>query len=191
MKAILGLEARQSRCVSAQSHHSIILNRHSAPLIGLTAIRRASSPVKQLRCRAGVPASAIFVGVCLAGSDARDLGQWKSNDPRLSQWFRGLMQPDTIPPVSCCGEADAYWADQVRVGPNGEIIAAITDDREDGPLRRMHEDIGNKYIVPPNKIIKKDVNPTGHAIIFLGTSSIFGLRSEPRPVLCYVMNGEV
>ena len=72
-----------------------------------------------------------------------------------------------------------------------EIIAAITDDREDGPLRRMHQDIGNKYIVPPNIIIKKDVNPTGHAIIFLGTSSIFGLRSEPRPVLCYVMNGEV
>jgi hypothetical protein len=55
----------------------------------------------------------------------------------------------------------------------------------------MHEDIGNKYIVPPNKITKKDGNPTGHAIIFLGTSSIFGLRSEPRPVLCYVMNGEV
>ena len=74
----------------------------------------------------------ISVGGCLAGSDARDLGQWKSNDPRLSQWFRGLMQPDTIPPVSCCGEADAYWADQVRVGPNGEIIAAITDDREAG-----------------------------------------------------------
>jgi hypothetical protein len=38
-------------------HHSIILNRHSAPLIGLTAIRRASSPVKQLRCRAGDPVS--------------------------------------------------------------------------------------------------------------------------------------
>ena len=133
----------------------------------------------------------IFVGGCLAGSDARDLGQWKSNDPRLSQWFRGLMQPDTIPPVSCCGEADAYWADQIRVGPDGEIIATITDDRDDGPLKRMHEDIGNKYIVPPNKITKKDGNPTGHAIIFLGTSSIFGLRSEPRPVLCYVMNGEV
>jgi hypothetical protein len=55
----------------------------------------------------------------------------------------------------------------------------------------MHEDIGNKYIVPPNKIIKRDVKQTGHAIIFLGTSSILGLRSEPRPVLCYVMNGEV
>jgi hypothetical protein len=68
----------------------------------------------------------IFVGGCLAGSDARGLGQWKSNDPRLSQWFRGLMQPDTIPPVSCCGEADAYWADQVRVGPDGEVIATIT-----------------------------------------------------------------
>jgi hypothetical protein len=133
----------------------------------------------------------IFVGGCLAGSEARDLGQWKSNDPRLSQWFRGLTQPDTIPPVSCCGEADAYWADQVRVGPNGQIIATITDDRDDGPLKRMHEDIGNKYIVPPNKITKKDGNPTGHAIIFLGTSSIFGLRSEPRPVLCYVMNGGV
>jgi hypothetical protein len=82
-------------------------------------------------------------------------------------------------------------ASQLRVGPDGEIIATITDDRDDEPSKRMHENIGNEYIVPPNKITKKDGNPTGHAIIFLGTSSIFGLRSEARPVLCYVMNGEV
>ena len=91
--------------------------------------------------------------------------------------------------LSCCGEADACWADQVRVGPNGEIIATITDDRDDGPLKRMHEDIGNNISFHQTKSLKKTDNPSGHAIIFLGTSSIFALRSDPRPALCYVMNG--
>jgi len=43
--------------------------------------------------------------------NARDLGQW--DDPAnadLKKWYQDLKQPDN-PVASCCGEADAYWAD--------------------------------------------------------------------------------
>lgn len=85
---------------------------------------------------------------------ARDLGQWKEVDPQISSWFARLIQPDTIgmggPGVSCCGEADAYWADITHVR-DGHLIAAITDDRDDAPLEREHEEIGTEYPVPPGK----------------------------------------
>jgi len=43
--------------------------------------------------------------------NARDLGQW--DDPAnadIKKWYQDLKQPDNLA-VSCCGEADAYWAD--------------------------------------------------------------------------------
>lgn len=122
-------------------------------------------------------------------ANARDLGQWKDVDPQISAWYARLMQPDTIGQmgggISCCGEADAYWADEVEV-KDGQMIAVITDDRDDKPLGRVHEEIGTRYVVPPNKITRQDGNPTGHVIIFLGDG-----RAAPRSVLCYVMNGGV
>lgn len=126
---------------------------------------------------------------------ARDLGQWKDVDPQISAWFGRLMQPDTIGMgggVSCCGESDAYWADEVHVR-DGKTYAIITDDRDDGPLMRQHEEVGTEYAVPPNKIVAgQGGNPTGHVIIFLGGVTMNGAtRTQPRPVLCYVMNGGV
>ena|ERR1700681_1169830 len=56
----------------------------------------------------------IDVVVALLASatiNARDLGQW--DDPAnadLKRWYQDLKQPDN-PAVSCCGEADSYWAD--------------------------------------------------------------------------------
>jgi hypothetical protein len=61
----------------------------------------------------------VMVGVVVAGlvaaglpgsrsAYARDLGQWQNTDPQIARWFRALAQPDTYPPISCCGEADAY-----------------------------------------------------------------------------------
>ena len=47
---------------------------------------------------------------------ARDLGQW-DNTSAISQWYRALKQPDN-PVMSCCGKADAYWADK---GSNGRL----------------------------------------------------------------------
>ena len=87
-------------------------------------------------------------GCFISVANARDLGQWETTDPHIREWFQALMQPDN-PAVSCCGEADAYWADEIHVR-DGRVFATITDDRDDGPLRRPHVPIGTEIEVPPN-----------------------------------------
>jgi hypothetical protein len=114
-------------------------------------------------------------GCLIGGASARDLGQWGGSDPAVRQWYQALMQPD-VPNASCCGEADAYWADEVHVR-NGKTYATITDDRADEPLKRPHVDIGTEIEIPNNKLKWDRGNPTGHGIVFLGRSG---------NVFCYV-----
>jgi hypothetical protein len=142
---------------------------------------------------------ALSVGVLLGtGALARDLGQWEKMDPAQKRWFQSLMQPDTIGMgrigVSCCGEGDGYWADEVHIR-DGKLFAVITDDRPDDQLMRMHEDIGTEYEVPPQKIVgmeQRAGNPTGHVVIFLGVRYWLSDNTKgPRPVLCYVQNSGV
>ena len=107
--------------------------------------------------------AAVFV-LSVSKAPTRDLGQW--DDPLISKWFRELKQPDD-PSRSCCGESDAYWADDYEV--NGDhYIAIITDTRDDKPLRRVHVENGTLILVPKNKIQWDRGNPTGHGIIFIG-----------------------
>jgi len=91
------------------------------------------------------------------------------------------MQPDN-PSMSCCGEADAYWADIVDTDSGGELVAVITDDRLDEPLRRRHIPVDTRFVVPSHKIKFDRGNPTGHTIIFINSAD---------QVLCYVQNGGV
>ncbi len=111
---------------------------------------------------------------------ARDLGQWQDQPAYLRQWFQKLMQPDN-PIMSCCGEADAYWADSFEVDED-RYVAIITDDRPDGPLGRPHRNVGEKIVVPNNKIKWDEGNPTGHGVIFIGNAG---------QVYCYVTPGGV
>jgi hypothetical protein len=111
---------------------------------------------------------------------ARDSGQWEQEDPEVRHWYRSLMQPDN-PSISCCGEADAYWADEVEY-KNDQIIATITDQRPNDLLGRRPIPLGKKYIIPQNKITYRGGNPTGHVIVFINAVD---------DVLCYVMNGGV
>ncbi len=106
---------------------------------------------------------------------ARDNGQWENSDPMISEWFRSLKQPDR-PTVSCCGEADAYWADGLEV-KDGQVIAIITDTRPDEPLGRPHVPVGTRVVVPPHKMKWDRGNPTDHIVIFLSYSG---------EVYCYV-----
>jgi hypothetical protein len=118
---------------------------------------------------------------CLVGAvNARNLGQWGAVDPELRQWYEALMQPD-VPNASCCGEADAYWADEVHVR-DGKTYAIITDDRDDAPRNRPHVDIGTEIEIPTNKLKWDKSNPTDHGIVFL---------SRNRYVFCYVQPGGV
>ena len=100
----------------------------------------------------------IIIALVLLASPAaaRDLGQWENQPPHVRAWFQKLMQPD-IPTMSCCGEADAYWADSFEVDGD-RYVAIITDERPDGPLGRPHRDSGEKIVVPNHKIKWDDGN---------------------------------
>jgi hypothetical protein len=117
--------------------------------------------------------AAMLIAVLLASSlaRARDDGRWEATDPRIRAWFNALRQPDN-PNVSCCGDADAYFADLVEVR-DGRMLATITDSRGN-PIPE-----GTVIEVPPHKV-NKDENLIGRIIIFLGGST-------RRPIVfCYV-----
>lgn len=122
----------------------------------------------------------LAFGCVIGVVEARDLGQWESTDPAIREWYQALMQPD-IPAASCCGEADAYWADSYEVDGD-KYVAIITDPRPDEPLRRKHLEIGTRIVVPNYKLKFDQSNPTGHGIIFL---------SRGDYVYCYVAPGGV
>lgn len=114
-----------------------------------------------------------------------DDGQWKNNDPAVTEWYRGLMRPD-VPTMSCCGEADAYWCDDIHV-KDGHTSCTITDDRPDEPRHRPHIDVGTVIEIPDAKLKWDRGNPTGHNIIFLGrgANDWYGGSGE-RFVYCFV-----
>jgi hypothetical protein len=116
--------------------------------------------------------------VHFATAHARDLGQWETSDPTVREWYKGLMQPDN-PTASCCGESDAYWADEIHVR-NGKTYAVVTDDRDDGPLRRPHVPSGTEIEVPNHKLKWDRGNPTGHGVLFMSPGGY---------VFCYVQPG--
>ena len=122
----------------------------------------------------------IAIGMIVTSwqASARDLGQWESQDSKIRQWYQQLMQPD-VPTASCCGEADAYWADDFHV-KNGKTYVTITDDRDDASRGRPHIPVGTEIEVPQNKLKWDSANPTGHGVVFL---------SRGGYVFCYVQPG--
>jgi len=119
-------------------------------------------------------------------SYGRDLGQWEATDADVAEWFRNLKRPD-FPLFSCCGEADAYYADSFEVAPNGEWVAIITDMREDASLKRPHIAPGTKITVPTSKLKFDKGNPTGHGVIFVQWDD----ENADWSVFCYVTPGGV
>jgi len=113
-----------------------------------------------------------------SGALARDSGQWTNSDPTIRKWYQELMQPDN-PTASCCGEADSYWADEMRTH-NGKNYAVVNDPRDDAKLGRPHIEPGTEFEVPDHKLKWDRSNPTGHAIIFL---------SRGGYTFCFVQGG--
>jgi hypothetical protein len=107
----------------------------------------------------------LLAGLTLGNVKARDAGQWENGDPKVREWYKSLMQPD-VPAASCCGEADAYWCDDISVR-DGKTYCKITDDRPDAPLGRPHRAMGEEFEIPPNKLKWDKGNPTGHTVVFL------------------------
>jgi hypothetical protein len=88
------------------------------------------------------------------------------------------MMPDN-PTISCCGGADAYYADAFETDGD-RYVAVITDTRDDAPLGRHHVELGTRIVVPTRKLKVDSGNPTGHGVIFLSSSDT---------VFCYVAPG--
>lgn len=110
---------------------------------------------------------------------SRDIGQWQ--DSSITKWYKELMRPD-FPTSSCCGEADAYWADEFHV-KDGKTFVTITDDRDDLPLKRPHIPNGTIIEIPDNKLKWDKSNPTGHGILFVGFNGTM--------VFCYVQSSGI
>jgi hypothetical protein len=109
-------------------------------------------------------AGALCLAVVATDAFGRPNAAWDENSAEIKEWYENLTQPDN-PPRSCCGEADAYWADSFKVGPNGEYVAVITDDRE--IPGRPHIEPGTEIPVPNRKLKYDAGNPTGHGVIFV------------------------
>jgi hypothetical protein len=95
----------------------------------------------------------------------------------IVQWYRHAFRSDfgtPERPASCCGEADAYWADGVEI-EDGEVFAIITDDRQ--IAGRSDIPVGTRIKVWPQIMDKwHQGNPTGHTIIFIASGG---------SVICY------
>lgn len=143
----------------------------------------------------------FILGMVLAGVvTGRENDEWQKNDFEIQVWYRTLMQPDNTM-VSCCGEADAYWADSYEMLCEGEgadrkclYVAIITDPRDvDG---RPTRPIGTKVVIPQHKVKSfrdpgAQGNPTGHGIVFIGAGWNEAMSDGRDYVYCYLPTGGV
>jgi hypothetical protein len=115
-------------------------------------------------------------------------GQRGDFPANIREWSQSLMQPDN-PYMSCCGEADAFEADAFEADTfevdafeadtfevdGDHNVAVITDGK--GVIAD-----GTRILVPNTKMKWDRGNPTGHGIVFIGSSG---------QVYCYVAPGGV
>jgi hypothetical protein len=114
------------------------------------------------------PLAALILGGALCHALARPGPQWADEPLAVRQWFQSLMQPDN-PYLSCCGEADAFEADDFEI-EGDHYVAIITNGKGVIPS-------GTRIAVPNHKMKWDRGNPTGHGIIFIGSQG---------QVYCYV-----
>ena len=70
---------------------------------------------------------------------------------------------------ACCSEADAVFADEWSILPDGRIMAKVTGG---GPRNHAWAPIGRIYEVPADRILKEPGNPTGRPLLFLNAASL-------------------
>jgi len=144
------------------------------------------------------PVGLLLVGLALSAGmslPAQSRDGWQGRplvcDPAVIQngerlqlcrdWIATVKQPDTR--TSCCGDGDAFMADDFETGPNGEFYAVITGDypheQTSYPDTRHPIVRGSKILIPPNKLNRAHEdggNPSGHGVVFIGGTG---------EVLCY------
>jgi hypothetical protein len=73
---------------------------------------------------------------------------------------------------ACCSVADAVYADDWRVLPDGSVLARVTGG---GPRNHEWAPIGREYVVPAERVVDVPGNPTGRPLLFIspGTLGLF------------------
>jgi len=79
-------------------------------------------------------------------------------DPALAPWYRSLLQPGTT--ISCCSLADCRATEYRTKSDHYEALVG-----------------GNWLPVPPEKILQRTDNPTGHAVV---------CWTPQRGIMCFV-----
>src|SRR6267143_3735056 len=110
---------RSHPCVRYTSEECSRIFKHHVKRIRLTGTELGSSGC--VWCHLCIEVRRMTLRILLlalvvssAAAAARDNGQWAANPPHIRQWFQQLRQPDH-PRLSCCGEADAFEADNFEV----------------------------------------------------------------------------
>jgi hypothetical protein len=105
---------------------------------------------RQVTC--AVIASALLLAAAAAAQPPPNA------DPALAPWFRSLVQPGTT--ISCCSLADCRATEyRIRADRYEALVA------------------GSWLSVPPEKILQRTDNPTGHAIV---------CWTPQRGIMCFV-----
>ena len=129
-----------------------------------------------------------FLLVAMGQAPARP-GQWAQATPERQAFFKQAMRPDYLPQrYPCCGEADAYEADDFTTDADGNLYAILTcndPDTCEPPELDRYLAPGTKILIKPEKLLPphQPDNLTGHGIVFVATNA--------KDVFCYALPGGV
>lgn len=96
-------------------------------------------------------------------------------------WISSVKQPHSK--TTCCGEADAYIADEWEVGEDGGWVAIISRDYPGNPIGTPTPPVpaGTRIPIPAQRMDDEHQgNPTGHGVVFMARTS-----DGQWNVLCY------
>ena len=99
-----------------------------------------------------------FLAAALLFSPAAGAQPPADADPALGPWFRSLLVPGTS--ISCCSVTDCRATEYRIEADHYEALIG-----------------GSWQVVPPDKILQRTDNPTGHAVV---------CWTPQRGILCFV-----
>jgi len=135
----------------------------------------------------------FLLSSCQVPAYARPADKWAQASPERQEFFKKAMRPDLVSKEGklespCCGEADAYEADDFET-EEGNLYAILTCSEEDENgvcpevQGRTYRAPGTRILIPPEKILPPHTptNRTGHGWVFMSGSGNY--------VFCYALPG--